>query len=91
VAARSRNTILYTSVFELQDNAGNTIQKVSQKVGFRKIQLVMNKGTWDEPEGYPKSRSHPPAQFEINGRRIFVKGTNWAPADIFPENYQRML
>jgi len=46
---------LYTSVFELKDSNGSTIQKINQKVGFRRIKLVMNKGTWQEPEGYPKS------------------------------------
>jgi beta-mannosidase len=87
---------LYASVFELQDGNGNTIQKVSQKVGFRRIKLVMNSGAWQEPEGYPKSRSNPPAQFEINGRRIFAKGSNMVNADVFPgtitrERYNKLL
>jgi len=80
---------LYTSVFELKDNNGSTIQKVSQKVGFRRIKLVMNKGSWEEPEGYPKSRSNPPAQFEVNGRRIFAKGSNWINPEVFPGTIKR--
>lgn len=75
---------LYTSVLELKNGNGNSIQKISQKVGIRMIKLVMNKGAWEEPEGYPKSRSNPPAQFEINGRRIFAKGSNLVSADVFP-------
>ncbi len=87
---------LYTSVFELKDKRGRSVQKITRKIGFRRIRLVMNKGTWNEPEGYPKSRSHPPAQFEINGRRIFAKGTNWVCPEIFPglitrERYKGLL
>lgn len=74
---------LYSSVFELKDVKGKTIQKVNQKVGFRSIKLVTNEGAWDEPKGYPKSRSNPPAQFEVNGRKIFVKGANWVNPEIF--------
>jgi beta-mannosidase len=80
---------LYSSVFELKDNSGNTMQTVIQKVGFRRVKLVMNSGSWDEPQGYPRSRSNPPAQFEINGRRIFAKGSNWVPPEIFPGTITR--
>lgn len=88
--------VLYTSVFELRDSGGKLIQTVSQKVGFRRVRLVMNRGAWNEPEGFPKSRSHPPAQLEINNRRIFAKGTNWVNPEIFPgiitrERYNELL
>jgi beta-mannosidase len=87
---------LYSWLFELQSRKGKAIQKVTGKTGFRKIILGMNKGTWEEPAGYPKSRSHPPAQFEVNGRRIFIKGTNWVCPEIFPgtitrERYKGLL
>lgn len=75
---------LYTSVFELKSNTGITFQKITQKVGFRRIKLVMNKGAWSLPQGNPKSRSVPPAQFEVNGRQIFAKGSSIVNADIFP-------
>ena len=42
----------------------------------------MNPGAWDEPRTFPKSRSQPPATLEINGRRIFAKGSNWVPPDM---------
>ncbi len=86
---------LYTSRLELlQQN--QLIDVSEQKIGFRKIHLVMNDGAWDEPRGFPKTRSLPPIQLEINGRRIFAKGTNWVPPEIFPgivtkERYKELL
>lgn len=58
--------------------------RCSRKVGFRRSRLVMNEGSWDEPARFPKTRSDAPATLEINGRRIFAKGSNWVNAQIFP-------
>lgn len=55
-------------------------------VGFRRIALVMNDGSWIEPALFPKSRSDAPATFELNGRRIFAKGSNWVLPEMFPGN-----
>jgi len=59
-------------------------QEWSRSVGFRRVRLEMAPGQWDEPEGFPKSRSKPPVTLVINGRTIFAKGANVAPFDIFP-------
>ncbi len=75
---------LYNSKFELIDETGKVIQTIRQKVGFRKVKLVMNEGAWNEPKGYPMSRSNAPAQFQVNGVNIFAKGTNWVNPEIFP-------
>jgi len=75
---------LYTSVIELTGADNELIQILTEKIGFRKVRLVMNDGAWQEPQGFPKSRSVAPAQVEINGRRIFAKGTNWVNPEIFP-------
>lgn len=75
---------LYSSVFELMDTRRDVIQKIEQKVGFKKVRLVVNEGAWDEPPIFPKTRSCPPAQFEINGVPVFAKGTNWVNPEIFP-------
>lgn len=56
----------------------------TQRVGFRRVRLVMHEGAWDEPAGLPKSRSHPPITIELNGRRLFAKGSNWVSVDLFP-------
>lgn len=68
----------------------------SRTVGFRRSRLVMNEGSWVEPSKFPKSRSDAPATLEINGRRLFAKGSNWVNAQIFPgemtrEHYDRLL
>jgi len=44
----------------------------------------MNEGAWSEPKGFPKTRSAAPAQIELNGRRIFAKGSNWVCPELFP-------
>jgi beta-mannosidase len=56
----------------------------TQKVGFRRVRLVMHEGAWREPAGFPKSRTEPPITLEINGRVIFARGSNWVCPEIFP-------
>lgn len=87
---------LYNSEFQLIDNSGKIIQTFASKIGFRQVKLVMNTGAWNEPAGFPKTRSVPPIQFEINNRKIFCKGSNWVNPEIFPgiitrERYQQLL
>lgn len=74
----------YNSNLQLFDADGIEIQNKSLKIGFRKVQLIMNEGAWNEPHDFPKSQSVSPIQIEINNRKIFCKGTNWANAEIFP-------
>jgi beta-mannosidase len=64
-------------------NENEVKQTVHRRIGFRRAKLVMNPGTW-QVEGFPKSRSNPPMTMEINGRRIFCRGTNWVNPEIFP-------
>jgi len=54
-----------------------------RKVGFRRSKLVMNEGSW-AVVGYPKTRADAPATLEINGIRVFAKGSNWVNAMLFP-------
>lgn len=61
------------------ENAGN---KKSGTLGFRKVRLLRNIGTHD-PAGFPKSRYPAPFTIELNGRRIFMKGSNFVNPDIF--------
>ena len=62
---------------------GVVLHQKERSLGFRRSKLVMNEGAWVEPSTFPKGRSVAPATFEINGRRIFAKGTNWVNTDIF--------
>lgn len=56
---------------------------VSGHIGFRSVRLVMNEGAWIEPISFPKGRSVAPIQIELNGRRVFAKGSNWVNPDIY--------
>lgn len=75
---------LYTSRCRLFDVSGRELESAEERIGFRRIRLVMNEGAWSEPYGFPKSRSAAPAQIELNGRRIFAKGSNWVCPEMFP-------
>ncbi len=87
---------LYLSELHIYDNSGHELDSAKQAVGFRNIQLVMNEGLWQEEIPFPKTRNKPPVTVEINGRRIFSKGTNWVNPEIFPgfitrERYEELL
>lgn len=56
----------------------------TQRVGFRRVRLVMHEGAWDEPRTFPKGRSTAPITLEVNGRTIFARGSNWVCPEIFP-------
>jgi beta-mannosidase len=72
---------LYSLTFSiLRDN--HVADEIIKQVGFRRVRLVMNEGAW-EPNSFPKPRGNPPITMEINGRRIFCKGSNWVPPEIF--------
>ncbi len=73
---------LYTVVAELLDDDGDVVDVRERRIGFRRTRLVMNAGTWNV-EGFPKSRSVPPMTLEVNGRRVFCKGTNWVNPEVF--------
>ncbi|MBR6790133.1 MAG: hypothetical protein IKM31_04625 [Oscillospiraceae bacterium] len=80
--------------YTLRAKAGESV--LDRKVGFRRSKMVMNQGSWIEPTRFPKSRSDAPATLEINGRRIFAKGSNWVNAQVFPgemteEHYRSLL
>ena len=75
---------LYSSNLQLLNKAGDIIQQKNTKIGFRKVQLCMNEGAWNEPHDFPKSQSVAPIQLEINNRPVFCKGSNWVNPEIFP-------
>ncbi|MFA6691920.1 MAG: glycoside hydrolase family 2 TIM barrel-domain containing protein [Saccharofermentanales bacterium] len=69
---------------------------VSCDLGFRRVRLVSNEGTWDEQKVFPMTQNKEPITIEINGRKIFAKGSNLVPFDLFPslvtyDNYHRVL
>ena len=44
----------------------------------------MNSGAWNEPKEEIKTRSVPPMQLVVNGKKIFMKGSNWLSPEVFP-------
>lgn len=87
---------VYTLVISTLTPDGAVSEQMKRKIGFCRSRLVMNEGSWDFPDAFPKSRSDAPATLEINGQRIFAKGSNWVNAQVFPgemsrEHYEKLL
>jgi beta-mannosidase len=89
---------LYTSVVELAGPDGEIIERREARVGFKRVRLVMHPTQWEESavSQAPVGPNRPPVTFEVNGRRVFAKGSNWVSPDIFPgritaETYRPLL
>lgn len=87
---------LYNITVTVFDGNNQICDKNNKKIGFRRSKLLMNSGSWDKPSEFPKSRSDAPATLEVNGIKLFAKGSNWVNAEIFPgemnaEGYKRLL
>ncbi len=82
---------LYTYKIASKEN------EIKAKVGFKKVRLVMNdEDSWFYPNEFPKGRSVSPITVELNGRRIFAKGSNWVNPEVFtalitPETYYEQV
>lgn len=75
--------VLYHLQVELLDNHGRVLDIKQSRIGFRRVRLVMLEDGWGGGP-MPVTQAPPPTTFEINGRRIFAKGSNWTPPDVFP-------
>lgn len=76
--------------------ARGPVNTLTGRMGFRRVKLVMNEGAWEEPSAFPKGRSVPPMTLELNGRRIFLQGSNWVNPELFTgkigrEHYEKYL
>nr|WP_246462480.1 glycoside hydrolase family 2 TIM barrel-domain containing protein [Pelagicoccus albus] len=74
---------LYSLRVSLHGSEGEVLDSKSRTIGFRCSKLVMNEGAWKDQEAMPKTRCVPPMALELNGKRIFVKGSNWVAPDVF--------
>ena len=63
--------------------AENPEHSVSGRIGFRRVRLVRNEGA-GATSGFPIGCYPAPITWELNGRRIFAKGSNFINPDIFP-------
>lgn len=55
---------------------------VSGRIGFKRLRIVRNTDVY-APLGYPKTRDPAPITLELNGRRIFAKGSNFVNTELF--------
>ena len=67
----------------------------SGTLGFRRVRLLRNIGA-KGPKEFPKSRYEAPITLELNGRRLFAKGSNWVNPELFwgeitKERYDELL
>ena len=70
--------------------------KVERKIGFRRTKLIFNDGCNLFEQGWPKGPRSAPMQLEINGVKVFAKGSNWVNTEIFPclatnERYDELI
>lgn len=72
---------IYRLKLQITSSVGDEYS-LERKLGFRRVKLVPNAGTWDDPSTPIKTCSKPPMTLEINGKRIFVKGSNWVPSEL---------
>ncbi|KIJ38893.1 glycoside hydrolase family 2 protein [Sphaerobolus stellatus SS14] len=82
---------LYDVEVILLDENSNTLDAFKKRIGFRRVKLIQD--ALEEPDQYGKGTTF---YFEVNGRAVFIGGSNWIPADNFlttikPERYRAWL
>lgn len=63
---------LYVLKLELLDEAGNVLDGMERRLGFRRLELIQERDAWGLS-----------FHFRANGIDFFAKGSNWIPADTF--------
>lgn len=62
--------------------AKSSSDEITGRVGFKTLRLLKNEGAQILTE-FPKSRYAAPITIELNGRRIFAKGSNYVNSELF--------
>ena len=65
--------VLYDATVRILDDKKNVLDEKTQKVGIRTAELIYTEITTKEKPGE--------FVFQVNGEKIFVRGTNWVPLD----------
>ena len=74
---------LYTFNLKLFDSEKRELQNISEKVGFKKLSLVLNDGEYQGATAKRGERPAYPMQILLNNRRIFAKGSNWVNPELY--------
>lgn len=87
---------LYRWELDLCDSSGAVLGRRAGRFGVRRAALVMHEGAWQGFDRCPMPREHAPITLELNGRRLFAKGTNFVSPEVFPatitdETYRTQL
>ena len=69
---------------------GSERDVLTHHIGFRRVRLISNEGSWEENHSCnleldkigSATENRYPFTLEVNGRRIFAKGTNWVPPEM---------
>lgn len=72
---------IYTLEISSLKNGIITDTKI-RKIGFRRVKLVTNEGVWGRDWVAAVRPTEAPMTLEINGKKIFVKGSNWVPPEM---------
>ncbi len=81
-------------IYTLQVAGSDT---VSRKLGFRRSRLIYSETSNLQLTGpFPKGPIPAPMQLEVNGKKVFAKGSNWVNTEIFPclatnERYDELI
>ena len=75
---------LYTSVVELLGDNDEVLETATRRFGLRRLRLVHAPGQIENAGGMPATQPPVPLTFEINHRRVFLRGANWVCPEIFP-------
>ena len=65
--------VLYDATVRILDDKKNVLDEKTQKIGIRTAELIHTEITTKEKPGE--------FVFQVNGEKIFVRGTNWVPLD----------
>lgn len=69
---------------ELTLRSGGLIDTLCRPIGFRRSQLLPNEGSESGVEGSMITCNKAPMTACLNGKKIFLKGSNWVPPEMSP-------
>ncbi len=74
---------LYTFNLKLFNAQNKQVQSISEKVGFKKLELVLNANEYQSETAGRGERPSYPMQIMLNNREIYAKGSNWVNPEMF--------